>query len=71
MDSDYPIPSEIELGVSQEFLKWYRALINIRAVELVSALHARLDKLRFALPSAGEVLDKVLAEAEGEALVDR
>jgi GT2 family glycosyltransferase/glycosyltransferase involved in cell wall biosynthesis/Tfp pilus assembly protein PilF len=61
--------SGTEAAVSQEFLKLYRRLLNFGAAALVQAVNAKLDRLRAVLPSAGQTLERALAEAAREAAV--
>jgi tetratricopeptide (TPR) repeat protein len=51
-----------ETAVSQEFVKWYRRLLQFRAYRTIELLNARLDNLRSILPSAARWLDRALAE---------
>jgi glycosyltransferase involved in cell wall biosynthesis len=54
--------------VSQEFLKWYRQLINSGATSVVNQINERLDDLKICLPTAATTLHTALKKA-GEALV--
>jgi tetratricopeptide (TPR) repeat protein len=58
-----PVSPTVEPVVSQEFLKWYRTLINARAAGMVNLLNERLPQLQAVLPSAARVLAQVMAEA--------
>jgi tetratricopeptide (TPR) repeat protein len=64
---DTEVPQEIEANVSQQFMQWYRQLLYLNAVELVKGLNNRLEIVRKVLPSAAQVLEQALLEAEVEA----
>jgi hypothetical protein len=49
--------------VSQEFMKWYRALIRANAADTVGRLNAKLNSLRSILPSFIKVLEAAMKEA--------
>ena len=53
-----------ETETSQEFLKWYRRLIEEDAGAVIRALNERLADLRRALPTAASCLEEALAEAK-------
>jgi tetratricopeptide (TPR) repeat protein len=52
-----------EAAVSQEFLNWYRKLLNAGVADLIERLNAQLEPCRAALPTAAKVLESVLVEA--------
>jgi hypothetical protein len=52
-----------ETLVSQEFMKWYRALIRANAADTVGRLNAKLNSLRSILPSFIKVLEAAMKEA--------
>jgi tetratricopeptide (TPR) repeat protein len=58
-----------ETALSQEFLKWYRALIAWNASPIVNAINSRLARLREMLPSAARWLEQALLEANEQAAV--
>jgi tetratricopeptide (TPR) repeat protein len=58
-----PLPAASEPGAAQEFLKWYRHLLDLGASGLLNEIHNRVEALSQALPSAGKVLQSVLLEA--------
>jgi tetratricopeptide (TPR) repeat protein len=49
--------------VSQEFLKWYRALIGMRASSTVERLNQGMDRLRAVLPTFAKMWDAAVKEA--------
>ena len=53
-----------EAEMSQEFLKWYRRLIEANAGAVIRALNERLPDLRRVLPTAANCLEEALAEAK-------
>ncbi|MBI3416683.1 MAG: glycosyltransferase [Verrucomicrobia bacterium] len=57
-------PPANEIETSQEFLKWYRRLIETNAGTVIRALNERLADLRRILPTAASCLDEALAEAK-------
>jgi tetratricopeptide (TPR) repeat protein len=63
------VVSPAEPAVSQEFLRWYRRLLDYGAAPIVQAVNSKLDRLRTALPTASQTLEKALAEAAREAAV--
>lgn len=60
-------PPGNEVETSQEFLNWYRRLVNFRAAEGVQAVGERLEYLATVLPSAARTLNRVLEQAAAEA----
>jgi glycosyltransferase involved in cell wall biosynthesis/tetratricopeptide (TPR) repeat protein len=52
-----------ETLVSQEFMKWYRALIRANAADTVGRLNAKLNSLRSILPSFIKILEAAMKEA--------
>ncbi|MBI1178019.1 glycosyltransferase [bacterium] len=60
-------PPENEAETSQEFLNWYRRLVNYGAAEGVQAVGERLEYLATVLPSAARTLNRVLEQAAVEA----
>jgi predicted Zn-dependent protease len=68
-NQDWSRRTSPEPVLSQEFLKWYRALLDRGAEPLVGAINSRLDRLRQVLPSASRWLEQALLEADREAAV--
>ena len=60
-------PPANEAEVSQEFLNWYRRLIQFRAADGVATVGERLEMLALVLPSAARALDKLLEQVGIEA----
>jgi hypothetical protein len=55
-----------ETVVSQEFIQWYRRLVQAGAEILIRGLNQRMDQVRRVLPRAGQMLAAVAAAAEGK-----
>jgi GT2 family glycosyltransferase/glycosyltransferase involved in cell wall biosynthesis/Flp pilus assembly protein TadD len=53
-----------ERGVSQEFLRWYRYLIALKASAAVSQINAKMDQFQLVLPTAASVLNKAMKNAD-------
>ena len=53
-----------ETGVSQEFIQWYRRLVQAGAETLIRGLNQRLDQIRRVLPQAAQLLAGVAAAAD-------
>ncbi len=68
IDSGRPAELPREAGneslLSEEFLKWYRRLLEAGASRTISTLNTRLAQVRRLLPSVGRVLDQALREAD-------
>ena len=60
-------PPANEAEVSQEFLNWYRRLIQFRAAEGVATVGERLEMLALVLPSAARALGKLMEQVGIEA----
>jgi predicted Zn-dependent protease len=56
--------AQAEMAVSQEFLKWYRQLISLKATGLVKQMNGQLEEFRSVVPSAVHVLTAALKNAE-------
>ncbi|HEY2951929.1 MAG TPA: glycosyltransferase [Verrucomicrobiae bacterium] len=69
-DGECAVPEVMEPAVSQEFLKWYRALINAGASGAVGRLNNKSGALHAFLPSASRVLEQALLEAGNEVMVE-
>jgi glycosyltransferase involved in cell wall biosynthesis len=54
----------VEKLVSQEFLRWYRQLIQYKAGTVIQQINAKRENLRAVLPSAVETLNAALKQAE-------
>lgn len=50
--------------VSQEFLKWYRALIGVRAMSTVERLNQGMERLGAALPTFVKMWETAVKEAQ-------
>jgi tetratricopeptide (TPR) repeat protein len=53
-----------ENATSRAFVEWYQRLISAGASETVIRLNSRVDALRESLPTAAQLLDSALAEAQ-------
>ena len=60
-------PPANEAEVSQEFLNWYRRLIQFRAADGVATVGERLEMLALVLPSAARALGKLMEQVGIEA----
>jgi hypothetical protein len=60
-------PPDQERETSQEFLNWYRRLVEYRAFEGVQAIGERLELLANILPTAAQTLAQILEQAAVEA----
>jgi GT2 family glycosyltransferase/tetratricopeptide (TPR) repeat protein/glycosyltransferase involved in cell wall biosynthesis len=60
-------PPADEKSVSQEFLKWYRQLINARAHGLVNQINEGMDNLRPILPTFVAMFEAAMKEVEAAA----
>jgi tetratricopeptide (TPR) repeat protein len=50
--------------LNQNFLQWYRRLVDWNSVEVVQSLNARMDVIAEVLPGAAKILQSVLADLE-------
>jgi len=53
-----------ELAASRAFIEWYQKLIALRSPALTTRLNEQLEKLSRALPTAAQMLESALQEAE-------
>ncbi|HEX7569799.1 MAG TPA: glycosyltransferase [Verrucomicrobiae bacterium] len=58
-----------ELAASRAFIEWYQKLIAVRSPALVARVNEQLEKLARALPTAAQMLESALTEAETAAEV--
>ena len=70
VDGECAVPEVMEPAVSQEFLKWYRALIKAGASGSVGRLNSKSDVIQIVLPSASRVLEQALSEANSQVMVE-
>lgn len=68
-DLDGTVSLTAEPAVSQEFLNWYRRLVQWQASEVVHAINDKIDALRSVLPTAVRVLEQALLEANRQTAV--
>ncbi len=66
-DNQFSLPAQFEAELSREFITWYRRLLQFNAREPVEALCRRTEALRQILPSAANLLDAAIAEANAAA----
>jgi hypothetical protein len=59
-----PSQGRDEQAASLAFVEWYQKLIAARAKLLVETINARLDQLSRSLPTAAQMLQSALSEAE-------
>jgi tetratricopeptide (TPR) repeat protein len=58
-----PVPPELAVRVSHEFVSWYRRLLAANAKKVVNVLNQRMDLLRPVVPGAVRTLEAAMAEA--------
>ena len=58
-----------ELAASRAFIAWYQKLIALRSRALTARLNEQLEKLSRALPTAAQMLESALTEAETPAAI--
>ena len=58
-----------EQATSHAFIEWYQKLIVARAQNLIGNINGQLEKLSHALPTAAQMLESALSEAETPAQV--
>lgn len=59
----HPPAAEVSAAVTQEFVRWYRRLLDFGAEEVVRRLHEGAGHLSPAFPEVAEVLRSVMSEA--------
>ncbi len=57
-----PIDPARAAAVNQEFISWYRRLLQMNAESLVATLHQRLDVLRRMVPAATQLIESAMSE---------
>ncbi len=58
-----PNPGPDEQATSRAFVEWYQRLIAMRSKTLIEMVNGRLDRLALTLPSAAQMLQTALSEA--------
>ena len=59
-----PNPGRNEQATSMAFVEWYQKLISARAKIVIEIINGRLELLSGALPTAGQMLQAALSEAD-------
>ena len=58
-----PVPPELAAKVNQEFVQWYRRLLQSGAAGVVMAVNRRVEELRKIVPVAAGLIEAAVAEA--------